>query len=148
MEKEKLNCLNELNRAIIRFRNLYSCWATKNGISYHEMLVCYAIREFGFCTQKIICESYLLPKQTINNVFLKLRKNGILVQDNDAKKGKEKVFILSEKGKAYYRQIIMKLDAAESKAVDLIEFAKLRELEKLFSEYDRALSVAFGDNKQ
>lgn len=149
MEKDKLNCVNELNRAIIRFRNSYSVWSNKHGISYHEMLVYYVIREYGFCTQKLICESYLLPKQTINNVFIKLRNNGILLQDTQKENRKEKVFILSEKGKAHYMQFISKLDAAESMAVDIIGFANLRELERLFNEYDKALGIAFGGiNKQ
>ena len=42
------------------------------------MLVLYTIREFGFCTQKQICDSYLLPRQTVNHVISEMKKDGIL----------------------------------------------------------------------
>lgn len=35
-------------------------------ISYNEMLVFYILREFDFCTQKQIYDSYMLPRQAIN----------------------------------------------------------------------------------
>ncbi len=35
-------------------------------ISYNEMLVLYTLREFDFCTQKQIYDSYMLPRQAIN----------------------------------------------------------------------------------
>lgn len=61
MNKESLKVVNDINRAIIKARGIYSEWSARHGISYHEMLVLYTIREFGFCTQKQICDSYLLP---------------------------------------------------------------------------------------
>ena len=69
MNKESLKAVNDINRAIIKARGIYSEWSARHGISYHEMLVLYTIREFGFCTQKQICDSYLLPRQTMNNVI-------------------------------------------------------------------------------
>ena len=104
MDRNKAELLHELNRAIIKFRGSYSVWSNAQGISYHEMLVYYTIREYGFCTQKLICESYLLPKQTINNVFANLRKKGILLQDRARSTGREKAFVLSEEGKENYLQ--------------------------------------------
>ena len=79
MKNKSLNLINDINRAIIQIRGIYSAWSAEHGISYHEMLVIYTIREFGFCTQKQICDSYLLPRQTINNVITGLRKKGVLV---------------------------------------------------------------------
>ena len=145
MDKEKLNSLNALNSAIIRFRGLYSSWANGQGISYHELLVCYTIREYGFCTQKMICKSYLLPKQTINNVFIKLRKDGILISSEQMGKGREKAYVLSEKGEQLYQRIIENLDNAESAAFDMIGADKMRELKNLFAEYDRALGITLGE---
>ena len=78
MNKESLKVVNDINRAIIKARGIYSEWSARHGISYHEMLVLYTIREFGFCTQKQICDSYLLPRQTMNNVITRMRKDGLL----------------------------------------------------------------------
>lgn len=145
MDNETLNLLNELNKAIIRFRGMYSEWSNARGVSYHEMLVYYTIREYGYCTQKLICESYLLPKQTINNVFAGMRKNGILEQGAN-KDGREKVFVLTEKGRAKYSEFMAKLDDAENAACDIAGRRNLARLKDLFLKYDRALEIALGGN--
>ncbi|MBR5319460.1 MAG: hypothetical protein IKU46_07710 [Peptococcaceae bacterium] len=98
MEKENLKLLDDINQAIIKFRGMYSRWSSEHNISYHEMLVLYTIRDNGFCTQKQICENYLLPKQTINNVITALRKEDILIYDEQHSTGREKAFVLSDKG--------------------------------------------------
>ena len=147
MDRNKAELLHELNRAIIRFRGSYSVWSNAQGISYHEMLVYYTIREYGFCTQKLICESYLLPKQTINNVFANLRKKGILLQDRARSTGREKAFVLSEAGKENYLQCIGKLDEAETDAFDRMGEEKMQALKDLFLEYDKAQGQSLGETK-
>lgn len=68
IEQNTLRLLNEINSAIIQFRGNYSAWCKAHGIGYNEMLVMYSIREKGYCTQKQICDQYLLHRQTINHV--------------------------------------------------------------------------------
>ena len=76
MEKTR-QWLDTINRAIVQFRGIYSAWSASHGISYNEMLVLYTIRDQGYCTQKQICDSYLLPRQTINHVIAAMRQAGI-----------------------------------------------------------------------
>ena len=90
MKLKTLKQLNDVNRAIIKFRGIYSAWSAEHNISYHEMLVFYTIREKGYCIQKQICDSYLLPRQTMNNVITALRKNGILTVSEEYSIGREK----------------------------------------------------------
>lgn len=45
-------------------------------MNYHEMLVLYTIRESGFCTQKQVSDSFLLPRQTVHNVISGMRQRG------------------------------------------------------------------------
>ena len=78
MDAASLKLLAELNCAVIQFRGLYAAWAKRHGISYNEMLVYYTIRDQGYCTQKQICDSYLLPRQTINHVIAAMRQAGWL----------------------------------------------------------------------
>ena len=124
MDRNKAELLHELNRAIIKFRGSYSVWSNAQGISYHEMLVYYTIREYGFCTQKLICESYLLPKQTINNVFANLRKKGILLQDRARSTGRERRLSFPKREK----KIICNVSASwtRRKRMRLTEWAKKR----------------------
>ncbi len=142
MDRESLNLLNGINRAIIKFRGIYSKWSSEHSISYHEMLVLYTIREHGFCTQKQICDSYLLPKQTINNVISAMRKDGILEYDTVHSKGREKAFVLSEKGESYAAPFLMSLNTVENRALELLGKDKLQTLTDLLLEYDQALNCA------
>lgn len=142
MERESLNLLNGLNRAIIKFRGIYSQWSSEHSISYHEMLVLYTIREHGYCTQKQICEQYILPKQTINNVIVAMRKAGILILDDSHSKGKEKAFILSRQGETYAAPFLKSLDTVEDHALEQLGKEKLQTLTDLLLEYDIALNAA------
>lgn len=46
-------------------------------ISYNEMLVLYTLREFDFCTQKQIYDSYMLPRQAMSYTNSFMRANEI-----------------------------------------------------------------------
>lgn len=147
MKQEDLTLLNDINRAIIKFRGIYSAWSEEHGISYHEMLVLYTIREFGYCTQKQICESYLLPKQTIHNIITALRQKDILEQNTDFSKGREKAFVLTEKGNEYAMPFLQSLDTVENRALELLGKKKLQDLTNLLLEYDRVLNTALEETR-
>lgn len=145
MKRETLFLLNEVNRAIIKFRGIYSTWSSVHSISYNEMLVLYTIREKGFCIQKQICDSYLLPRQTMNNVIANLRKDGILQYSEEHSKGREKAFVLTQKGKLYATPFLESLDNVENRALELLGSEKLQVLTTLLSEYDQALNNALDE---
>lgn len=147
MKKENLKLLNDVNRAIIKFRGIYSEWSNQHDISYHEMLVLYTIREHGYCTQKQICESYLLPKQTIHNVMAGMRNNGILLYDESHSSGREKAFVLSEKGKEYAAPFLDSLDTVETRALELLGKEKLQALTHMLLDYDVALNQALDESR-
>lgn len=117
MKSETLKLLNDVNGAIIKFRGIYSAFSYEYGISYNEMLVLYTIREQGYCTQKQICDNYLLPRQTLNHVFTVLRNQRILQYSKENSIGKEKAYILSEQGKEYAAPFLEALDAVESETL-------------------------------
>ncbi len=72
-------------------------WSASQGISYNEMLVLYTIREHSFCTQqKQICDSYIIPRQTINNVIGNMQKSGFLEISRKNCIGREEGFYLDE----------------------------------------------------
>ncbi len=139
--------LDDVNRAIIKFRGIYSEWSSRHSISYNEMLVLYTIREKGFCTQKQVCDNYLLPKQTMNNVIAGLRKDGILEYDGARSKGREKAFILTSKGNEYAAPFLESLDTVESRALELLGEDKLQALTGLLLEYDQALHQALEESR-
>lgn len=142
MGRESLRLINDVNKAIIQCRGVYSAWSRTHGVSYHEMLVLYTIREYGYCTQKLICDSYILPKQTIHNTISAMRENGTLVYDAEKSKGREKAFVLSEKGGAYAAELLRSLDVIEDRALAALGKEKLRTLTDLLFDFDSALNTA------
>lgn len=147
MEKNKQKLFDNVNRAIIKFRAIYFEWSRRHNISYHEMLVLYTIRENGYCTQKQICDNYLLPKQTIHNIISNMRENGILIYDESLSVSREKVFVLSEKGREYAAPFLESLDLVESGAMEILGKEKLNKLIELLLEYDMALNKALNESR-
>ena len=145
MNTNTLALLNNVNRAIIKFRGIYSQWSSAHDISYNEMLVLYTIREKSFCTQKQICDSYLLPRQTMNNVITGMRENGLLELSPENSIGREKAFVLTEKGEAYAQPLLDAMNLFEEQAVALLGDEKLAALTALMLEYDQALGQAMQD---
>ena len=142
MDQDSLKLLSEINRAIIHFRGLYAAWAKEHGISYHELLVLYTIREQGFCTQKQICDSYLLPRQTMNHVFWDLRKRGLLELNSAHCMGREKAFVLSPQGERYTQPLIAALNQVELDALETFGKPALQSMISDVLSYDQALETA------
>ena len=145
MNTNILALLNDVNRANIKFRGIYSQWSNSHDIGYNEMLVLYTIREKGFCTQKQICDSYLLPRQTMNNVITGMRENGLLELSPKNSVGREKACVLTEKGEAYAQPLLDSMNRFEEQAVTLLGDEKLAALTALMLEYDQALGQALQD---
>lgn len=61
MDSQNRKLHNSVNHAIINCRGVYSQWAKRTGVNYNRMLVFYTIRDYGYCTQKQMCDQYLLP---------------------------------------------------------------------------------------
>ncbi len=148
MKVKTLKLLSDINSAMIKFRGIYSAWSYEHGISYNEMLVLYTVRERGYCTQKQICDNYLLPRQTMNHVFTVLRNQGILQYSKENSSGKEKAYILSEQGKKYAAPFLESLDAVESAAIALLGEDRLEQLTELLIQYDVALTKALEEKRQ
>ena len=142
----RIQLIREVNRGVIQFRGIYSLWSKRHNISYNEMLVLYTIRDEGFCTQKQICDSYLLPRQTMNNVFSKMHKDGIIEIDPAKGNGKEKAFVLTKRGKKYAAPFLASMNSVELYAAEIIGQEKLRQMIALVNEYDRALQTALNEN--
>lgn len=140
--------LDAINRAIVQFRGNYSRWAAVHGISYNELLVLYTLREQGYCTQKQICDRYLLPRQTINHVIGVLHAGGLLTRRPGP--GREKAYVLTDAGLDYARPFWDFLEVGEAAALRRLGSDKLRTLAALLQEYDRALqeSLKHREGKQ
>ena len=142
MEQDPIRLINDLNKTIIKIRGIYSLWSGLHNISYNEMLVLYTIREYGFCTQKQVCDNYLLPRQTIHNVIVRMKEDNILRPEPQLNAGREKAFVLTEHGQEYAEKFMNSLSEMETCAVALTGTQKLEDLLQLLSEHEQALHRA------
>ena len=148
MDRQTKDLWAQINHAIIKFRGVYAAWSKKHEISYNEMLVFYTIRDNGFCTQKQICDSYLLPRQTMNHVFAKLCADGIIEVSAVYSAGREKAFVLTGRGLAYAEPLIASLNRVEEKAIELMGAERIQAMTDLVQEFDFALNTALEENAQ
>ena len=146
MDRQTKELWAQINHAIIKFRGIYAAWSKKHEISYNEMLVFYTIRDNGFCTQKQICDSYLLPRQTMNHVFAKLCADGIIEVSAEYSAGREKAFVLTERGQAYAEPLTASLNLVEEKAIELMGTERIQAMTRLVQEFDFALNTALEEN--
>ena len=84
----------------------------------------------------------------MNNVITGMRKNGLLEYSSGYSKGREKAFVLSQKGEFYARPFLASLDTVESDAVEQLGADKLQALTELLLEYDEALSKALEEKRK
>ena len=145
MDKQIQQLHDNVNHAIIKCRGIYSQWAKKCGSSYNRMLVFYTIREYGYCTQKQMCDQYLLPRQTMNNVVASLCQEGLLVEEPARRQGREKAYILTTAGQDYSARMLASLNAMEERAAQIIGQERIRTMTALVLEYDCALETALGE---
>ena len=146
MDQQTKALWDQITRAIIKYRGIYAAWSKQHEISYNEMLVFYTIRDEGFCTQKQICDSYLLPRQTMNHVFAKLCADGIIEVSAGYSVGREKAFVLTEQGRAYVAPLIESLNRMEEKAIALMGKEQLRAMSELVQTFDFALNAALEED--
>ena len=138
---------NNVNHAIIKCRGVYSQWAKLTGVSYNRMLVFYTIRDYGYCTQKQMCDQYLLPRQTINNIVAALCREGLLTEDPARRQGREKAYILTKAGVDYSAHHLASLNAVEDRAAQIFGKERISAMADLVMEYDHALETALEEMK-
>lgn len=99
---------------------LYSAWASSQNINYYLMLVLYTLDGQPPMTQKKICISTGLTKQTVNSVIRSLKENGYIELIPGTKDRREKQIALTEKGVAYSDELIAPLRRLEHRALQIM----------------------------
>lgn len=76
-----------------------------------------------------------------------LRQAGILEYDEALGTGREKAFVLTDKGSAYAAPFLRSLDTVEARALELLGEDKLLTLTGLLLDYDQALNQALEETR-
>ena len=109
--------------------NLYSAWAKQKGLSYHTLLVLYALCRSGSgCRQSDICNDWMIPKQTVNSVLKSLEARGYVSYQVQPEDRRNKRVLLTPAGLAYAQPILEDLYRLEASALAEMPPETLRQI--------------------
>lgn len=114
---------------------IYEDYARKSGISYNFLYILNAISQNDNCTQKLICEKTLLPKQTVNNVITSFFKSGYIELRELSENRRVKTIHLTEKGKQYADPLISQIHKADKAAMESLTEEEQDMLLELMDRY-------------
>lgn len=96
----------------------YEKWAKSHGLTSNALFALYTIHEYpNQCTQRLICEKLLFPKQTVNTILETFEKKGYIrkkVADEDKR---NKYILLTDEGRQYADEILSHLFHFEEHAL-------------------------------
>lgn len=114
---------------------IYEDYARKSGISYNSLYILSAISQTENCTQKLICEKTLLPKQTVNNVISAFYKSGYIELRELPENRRIKTIHLTTEGEAYAQTLVPHIHEASCKAMRTLSEEQQDELQNLMNLY-------------
>lgn len=114
---------------------IYEDYARKSGISYNSLYILNAILYTENCTQKLICDKTLLPKQTVNNVITSFLKSGYIELRELPENRRIKTIHLTDQGIQYAETLIPHIHQADCKAMNALSEEQQDMLLKLMDIY-------------
>lgn len=114
--------LDEYYRQFFRASRLYASYAKSQGLSLQEFFLLRLLRDEGqgLC-QRDIADSLAIPKQTMSRMLRGLVDQGIVAQAPSPADGREKLYALTETGKARAAQVIGEFDRIEEVCCEELE---------------------------
>lgn len=114
------NTIDSLGELTTRILQHYTHWAKHQGINYNTLAVLHTLYRLERCTQKQVCDGWMLPKQTVSLVCRQLQADGHIVFEQDGVDRREKWMRFTNTGKAFAEPILMALSQQEEKVLDQI----------------------------
>lgn len=128
---------DKLGKQISEMDTTIDTWIAKLGLGYNHYAVLYSLAsaENGQCTQKQICDEWLLPKQTVFNVCKEYKEKGWIEFSESAVDKREKIMRLTEAGKAQAEPVWTATNQLSEKTFALFGKKKTEQLFSLMAEF-------------
>jgi DNA-binding MarR family transcriptional regulator len=120
--------LGAIASSISRISGLYQQLAQKNGVPYGIAQVLYILYFKDAVTQKQICESCEIPKQTVNNAIRFFKKENYITLDADGTDKRQKLIKLTSAGKEYTQKTLEPYFRLNEKVFDRLGFKLIHQL--------------------
>jgi len=133
-----------------RINRTYNLWAQCHGIQDSTMFLLDEIhRNPEYCTQSMLVEKVLLPKQTVSSALKKLEEEGIIHRENNPCDKRNKLVKLTvPKGKAYADALMREMEQAEVDAFLSLTPAQQTAITSGLEAFANAIEQAFGKTMQ
>lgn len=130
-----MNQLEQLSHHISGVEESIDLWIAKCGVGYNHFAVLYSLMDKGECTQKLICDEWYLPKQTVFNICKEYKEKGwIEFGESDTEK-RAKVMRLTAEGRAYAEPIWVATKQFGNKTFAAFGEKKTKHLFALLAEF-------------
>lgn len=107
---------------------VYEDYARKQDIPYSNLYILSIISKTENCTQKMICEHTLLPKQTVNTIITGFYKTGWVELRELPEDRRIKSVHLTEKGQTYADSVLPHIREAELAAMERLSEEQRKQL--------------------
>lgn len=98
---------------------LYHAWAKAHGLNFNSLAVLHCLVRLGQCTQKQVCESWVVPKQTISTICKQFEQEGLIQFIANPHDKREKLMVLTEQGQIFANPIIEQLTQIEENTLKM-----------------------------
>ena len=130
------------------FDHTYETWAKARGLSLNELTVLEVLCEStGDCTQKKICEEWLLPKQTVNMILKGFVEKGYVTLRPMERDKRSKALCLTAAGRAYAGAVLSELQEVELYAAKRMGLARMRRMNEDCEEFVALFKEAGGQQE-
>ncbi len=137
MKSETKAQMKAIDSTFSKMNRIYIKWAQRRGVNSYIVRFLYALSIDGFITQRHYIEENQIPKQTVNNVIMLLKKDGYISMNTNEVDRREKIISLTEKGRVFSEELLNPLFQIEKAVVEDMGEECMRQLIKLI--------VTFGD---
>ncbi|MBC2857122.1 MarR family transcriptional regulator [Cetobacterium sp. 2A] len=137
MSKESIReQLIKLNRLYKKGNDRYYETALKLGISNSALMIFYGLYYAGrSCTQKELCDTWHLKKQTLHSALNQLIKSGDVYTESLSKNSRIKSIVLTEKGRDLYEKSTVSFLQAEERAFERLTLEERNMLLELTTKH-------------
>ena len=124
-----------VNIALSGTLDLYRIWAKKHQLNYNALVILYTLNDYKKCTQKLICEWWALPKQTVHGILLDFEKKGYITITASTKNKRERLIAFTENGEIFASSILNRLYQMEENAMHKLGEEKRKQLIESNTKY-------------
>lgn len=132
-----MNEFELLGKKITEVDDTIDIWIKKLGLSNSQFAVLYSLASSPDkrCTQKYICEEWLLPKQTVFNICKEYKENGWIIFSESTLDKRERILNLTEIGISHAETILQATHRMSEKTFTHFGKKKTAQLFKLLEEF-------------